>query len=188
MSHSHYNFILFLIIICTHVSRLDAHGRFMKPPNRSSVWRFQEFASYNPPKNYNDNELFCGSIHQKDNPGEECGVCGDPVSQATPRDNEIGGTFYKGIITGRYTSGQVIDVEVELTRSHKGFMEWRLCTNPKSAETQDCFNKNLLQLADGSGSKLIVNDSSGWYKTQLRLPQGVTCDHCSIQWNYRAGC
>ncbi len=51
----------------------DSHGRFMKPPNRSSIWRDPQFDSQNPPKNYNDNELFCGSVHQNDNPGTQCG-------------------------------------------------------------------------------------------------------------------
>lgn len=80
---------------------------------------------------------------------------------------------------------KVIDVEVELTRSHKGYMEWRLCNNPKT-ETQSCFNQYLLHKSDGSGSKLPVEET-GWYKTKLRLPPRVTCERCIIQWNYRAG-
>lgn len=66
-------------------------------------------------------------------------------------------------------------------------MEFRLCTNPEAGETQDCFNKHLLQRADGQGSKVIVDKGTGWYKTKYRLPAGVTCRHCSLQWNYRAG-
>ncbi len=66
-------------------------------------------------------------------------------------------------------------------------MEWRLCENPQGGETQECFNRHLLQRADGSGSKLPVVSGSGWYRTQLRLPAGLRCNHCVIQWNYRAG-
>jgi len=163
----------------------DGHGRFMKPPNRSSVWRDPQFQNMNPPKNYNDNELFCGSVHQAENPGNECGVCGDALSDPAPRANEVGGTFYRGIITGQYKAGQVIDVAVELTMSHKGFMEWRLCAD-HNTETQDCFNRNLLLKADGSGSRVPVAET-GWYRTSLVLPQGLTCTHCVIQWNYRGG-
>lgn len=61
---------LALIYFC---SETDSHGRFMKPPNRSSIWRDPQFNNQDPPKNYNDNELFCGSRHQVDNPGTDCG-------------------------------------------------------------------------------------------------------------------
>jgi hypothetical protein len=81
---------------------------------------------------------------------------------------------------------QTIEVEIDLTTSHKGYMEWRLCAIPTSGETQDCFNQNLLQLADGTGSQLPAGNT-GLQKTQLRLPPGVTCSRCVIQWNYRAG-
>lgn len=64
-------------------------------------------------------------------------------------------------------------------------MEWRLCTDYQT-ETQDCFNKHLLQKADGTGSQVPVNET-GWFKTNVVLPSGVTCSHCVIQWNYRGG-
>lgn len=76
-------------------------------------------------------------------------------------------------------------MEVELTAAHMGFMQWRLCTD-RNTETQQCFNKHVLQLADGSGSKLPV-DKTGLYKAKLRLPSGVKCNECVIQWNYRGG-
>lgn len=157
----------------------------MKPPSRSSIWRIAEFSSLKPPPNYTDNQLFCGGLHQAKHPGDNCGICGDPISQSNPRDNQIGGLYYRGIITGKYISGQTIGVEVEITAAHYGFMEWRLCTNA-SIETQKCFDQNLLTRADGRGSRLNVT-TTGTYKTQLKLPQGVKCSHCSIQWNYRAG-
>lgn len=34
------------------------HGRILEPAGRSSAWRF----GFNTPKNYNDNELFCGGF------------------------------------------------------------------------------------------------------------------------------
>lgn len=170
-----------------------------------SVWRVPEFAHYDPPPNWTDQELYCGATHQVDNPGTNCGVCGDSIGLPTPRPNEIGGQFYRGIITGRYASGgvrkrslsetksmivkimlQVIDIEVQLTAAHGGFMEFRLCTNPH-AETQDCFNQHLLQRTDGQGSRIIVDRGPGDYGSQFQLPAGVTCQQCILQWNYRAG-
>ena len=179
-------FQVILIAAVFAVAGVAGHGRFMKPVSRSSVWRVPEFQSQNPPANYDDNQLYCGAIHQADDPGSNCGVCGDPFSQARPRDNERGGKYAKGIITGRYTAGQVIDVEVDLMAAHLGNMEWRLCTDAND-ESQECFNRHVLQLANGSGTKLPVDNGPGWYRTQLRLPAGVTCNPCVIQWNYRAG-
>jgi len=178
--------LVVLLLVALAAVSINGHGRFMKPPNRSSIWRVPEFASQNPPPNYGDNELYCGGLHQAEVVGGNCGVCGDPFAQGTPRDNEINGKYYRGIITGTYSSGQVIDVEVDLTTAHLGYMEWRLCANPSAGETQQCFNQHLLQKADGSGSKLTVT-TTGMYKTRLRLPAGVQCNHCVIQWNYRAG-
>ncbi len=135
--------------------------------------------------NYDDNQLYCGGIHQADDPGSNCGVCGDPISQSAPRDNEIGGKYDKGIIAARYSAGQVIDIQVELTAAHLGNMEWRLCTNP-SSENQACFNQHVLQLADGSGTKYAVPPAgTGMHSTRVKLPAGVTCQRCIIQWNYR---
>lgn len=98
------------------------------------------------------------------------------------------GEWYRGIITGRYTAGQIIDIDVELTQSHLGFMEFRLCTNPGNGagETQACFNQHLLQRADGGGSRVTV-DRTGWYNIRYRLPANVRCARCVLQWNYRAG-
>jgi hypothetical protein len=88
----------------------------MDPPSRSSIWRLPEFSSLSPPINYNDNELFCGGRHQEDNPGNNCGVCGDPISQPKPRANEIGGRFYAGIITRTYNASQVNNIK-QLSKS-----------------------------------------------------------------------
>ena len=80
---------------------------------------------------------------------------------------------------------QTIDVEVELTVAHLGYMEWRLCTN-RNTENQNCFNQHLLRLANG-GTRVNVDKGSGIYYTKLQLPAGVRCNACVIQWNYRAG-
>ena len=47
----------------------------------------------------------------------KCGVCGDPWGQPSPRDNEAGGRYGKGIITRTYTPGQVIQTS-ELSKLH----------------------------------------------------------------------
>lgn len=79
-----------------------------EPPNRSSLWRFPEFKSQNPIPNYSDMELFCGGATTQyiKNDGK-CGPCGDSYSDPIPRDNESTGKYGKGIITRKYSSGQV---------------------------------------------------------------------------------
>lgn len=37
--------------------QVDGHGYMLDPPSRSSLWRV---GFGDAPKNYNDNELFCG--------------------------------------------------------------------------------------------------------------------------------
>lgn len=41
-----------------------------------SIWRDPAFASFNPPPNWDDIQIWCGAAHQVDNPGTNCGVCG----------------------------------------------------------------------------------------------------------------
>lgn len=79
----------------------------------------------------------------------------------------------------------MIDIEIDLTTSHLGNMEFRLCANPQNGENQNCFNQNVLQLVNG-GTKLPAGPT-GLMRAQVRLPQNVRCDRCVIQWNYRAG-
>ena len=44
-------------------------------------------------------------------------------------------------------------IEVNLTANHIGHFEFRLCANndPLKYIEQECLDKNILQLADGSG-------------------------------------
>lgn len=83
------------------------------------------------------------SVQWLDN-GGKCGVCGDPWQDPPPRIHESGGFYANGWLGRRYTPGQIIDVEVELTANHKGYFELRLCPldgEPTKIEKQECFNK-----------------------------------------------
>jgi len=172
-----------VLLVVALAIQVNSHGRLMNPVNRSSVWRVPQFAGQNPPTNWNDNEIWCGAAHQTDNPGTNCGVCGDPLNQGVPRPNERGGSWDRGIIAATYNRGQNILIETELTQSHLGFIEYRLSCG---AETQAALNQNLLQRADGGGSRITVT-GTGWYRFQFRLPANVNGARCTIQMNYRAG-
>lgn len=86
---------------------VEGHARITEPVGRSTIWRLAEFLHLNPPENVNDDALRCGGVNQAKDPGTACGVCRDDISQPSPRDNEVGGRFYSGIIVANYTSGQV---------------------------------------------------------------------------------
>ncbi|CAG7710001.1 unnamed protein product [Allacma fusca] len=173
----------------TLVVYVSGHGRLMDPPNRSSVWRVPEFAHLSPPANYNDNELFCGGAGvQHGQNGGRCGECGDAYHLPRPRANEGGGNYARGIIVRNYRKGQTVDIDVDLTTSHKGYFQFRLCDNGRNGvpEEQSCFDRNLLQLEQG-GTNFPITGPSGHYYPKVKLPQGVTCSHCVLQWHYVAG-
>ena len=69
--------LVFLLLIGLNVE-VDCHGRLMNPPMRNSIWRFPEFAKYNPPTDYDDNQLYCGGFAvQYEKNGGKCGIwCG----------------------------------------------------------------------------------------------------------------
>lgn len=170
------------------LSQIDGHGRLMDPPARNAMWRF----GYPNPVNYNDNELYCGGfvIQYQKNKGK-CGVCGDDFREEVPRSHEAGGVYANGIITKRYVMGQDIDIEAELTTNHKGNMELMLCANdnPQKIATEDCFTKYPLPLSDNSGLLFEIPEDTKKTETfrwKVKLPDGVTCNHCVIRWKYYA--
>lgn len=77
-----------------------------------------------------------------------CGLCGDPWDKPVPRDNELGGLYGKGIISGKYKTGSIMTALVELTANHKGFFEFKLCpVNGNAAlETEDCLQQYPLEV------------------------------------------
>ncbi|ODM91873.1 hypothetical protein Ocin01_14811 [Orchesella cincta] len=190
-------FLAIVVIITSEMSihPVNSHGRVLDPLNRSSLWRCKEFDHLEPPKNWNDMELFCGGrLQQYEVNDGKCGVCGDPFDEPVPRANEDGGELYRGIIVRAYRSGAVIPVEVELTTSHKGWFEFKLCSKEDTASHLDqaCFDEHPLELADGSGtnSKVPLKEEEGKILLcgyNLTLPKEVTCEHCVIQWHYETG-
>ena len=123
--------------------------------------------------------------------GGKCGECGDAYHLPKPRANENGGTYGRGVIARRYRQGQVVDLDVDLNAAHKGHFEFRLCELNKlgssTPEDSSCFDQHLLQLEAGGTNFEIGNGGPGHYYPRIRLPQGVTCSQCVLQWYYQAG-
>ena len=119
-----------------------------------------------------------------------CGVCGDSYDLPQPRDNEMGGIYGNGIITETYTENQIVNIEVELTAYHQGFFEFRVCPlNSRSLPaSQTCLDRHVLK-QEGGGEKFYPPSpkQQGHYWLNYRLPKGVTCELCVLQWRYFAG-
>ena len=79
-------------------------------------------------------------VHYYVNHGK-CGICGDPWNGA--RDHEAGGKYAQGVIVKQYYSGHVIDVVVQITANHLGWMEFHICptNNHRKKVTQECLHK-----------------------------------------------
>uniref|UniRef100_A0A1B0D6C3 Chitin-binding type-4 domain-containing protein n=1 Tax=Phlebotomus papatasi TaxID=29031 RepID=A0A1B0D6C3_PHLPP len=109
----------------------------------------------------------------------KCGICGDAYDTPEPRDNELGGKYGLGVIVRRYNPGSDFLIRIELTASHWGYFEFRLCPDP--AGKQDCLDENLLEILSGSPAVLNVDDpstrfyprnGSRVYEIRARLPEG----------------
>merc|ERR1711955_680 len=166
---------------------VESHGRLMDPPSRASQWRF----GFNNPKDYNDNQGYCGGVmHQNVQMGGKCGICGDPWDG--PREHEApGGRYANGNIVATYRQGQEIDVAVEVTTSHMGHFNYKLCPNNNVHQdpTQDCFDAHPLQLGGGKhGEELPITEwGRRYWNTTVKLPDGLTCSQCILHGHTQLG-
>lgn len=80
-----------------------------------------------------------------------------------------------------------------VTEDYGGYFEFRLCADKAGdAEqfvTQECLDRHLLKLADGSTRHYVPDSVANTYHNViLQLPKGdVDCRYCVIQWLYRTG-
>lgn len=80
-------------------------------------------------------------------------------------------------------------IRVELTASHMGFFEFRLCDN--AFADQECLDKRILKIETGAPAMPVANDletrfyprnGSRIYEIRAKLPEGFKCGHCVLQW------
>jgi len=160
------------------------------PPARNAMWRY----GFGNPVNYNDNELYCGGFSvQWEQNGGKCGVCGDSMSLPAPRPHEGGGRYGNGIVGRRYSMGQTIDIEIDISANHWGHFELKICPvdGKNDVATQDCFDQHPLVLADNPRSHqfYVPLDSPKITKFnyKVKLPFGLSCSQCIMQWSYYTG-
>ena len=132
-------------------------------------------------------------VYANGQPGRH-GVCGDPWNG--PKHHEAGGKYATPPrIAAVYREGQTFSARVKLTANHKGRWSLRLCPIPadgstgaeKRALTQGCLDKHLLRRADGKGPFTPVPQSASDFVVRYRLPKGVRCKRCVMQWTYETG-
>jgi len=176
---------LALLVTVYMVGQVAGHGRLMEPPGRASMWR----KGYDTPPDYNDNQCFCGGFVHQQSLGGQCGICGDPYDESEPRTHEIGGTYYKGLLVANYTTGQEMDVTIQITANHMGFFQFKLCSVPgfNTEATQECLDKTLLKLAGSDDTDYYITDEVKDFQVKLQLPADLECDHCVLQWRYHGG-
>jgi len=180
------------VVVAMLMPLVAGHGTLMKPIQRSSMWKDPRFP--HAPPNFNDIQLYCGGNHGGAGNPQTCGVCGDDVRGDRP--NEAGGKYANGVIVEKYTQGQVIDVEVEITANHKGYFLFKLCpvNDPHKRATEECLNQHVLVPVTPSPVKPTTNIRERYYvdydkgtkHLQVKLPDDVTCTQCVLQWTYMA--
>ncbi|XP_018015775.1 uncharacterized protein LOC108672588 [Hyalella azteca] len=179
--------MLMIGVLFALVAVATGHGRLLDPPARGTMWRL----GFQTPPDYNDHELFCGGFHRQwTTNGGRCGECGDPWDLPRPRPHEAGGVFGTGTLSRIYRQGQIITAVVHLTANHFGWFEFRLCptNNPNEYAKQSCLNQNILELADSPGTRFVIEDQSQvLFRVRLKLPRGLKCSHCVLQWHYTSG-
>lgn len=135
------------------------------------------------------NEICINSKQNQIKQGYKCGICGDPWQG--PRHHEAGGKYAFGTIVRHFKQpGSVIDVFVQMTMNHMGWFEFRLCPHNdiNTPATHECLDRYLLERADGKGTRYNIQSKAERNVTlQLRLPQGLTCSQCVLQWKWHCG-
>jgi len=129
--------------------------------------------------------------------GGQCGVCGDMWNSTEPRDHELGGRYSTGTIVRRYKKSGTVNVIIELTASHGGYFEFRLCPLDDQPEGRDaswdCLNRYLLNVRSKAVQSIVdkkyeVDDSHPMiHQMTVELPADVECSHCVFQWKYNTG-
>ncbi|EZA61439.1 hypothetical protein DMN91_003714 [Ooceraea biroi] len=177
--------LLIFALATFYLEGIHGHGMLMEPVNRGSAWR----KGFNTPVNYDDDGNYCGGLFVQIKNGGKCGLCGDDYKIPPPRANENGGLYGTGTIVQTYKAGQMIELVGRITANHMGYMRYSICPlkHGKELETEECFAKYMLKMADGTDRYVLPSHETGDYKMSAYLPQGLTCEHCVLRWEYTAG-
>ena len=76
-----------------------------------------------------------------------------------------------------------------MTANHKGFFVFRLCpnNNPKKAPSEECFTHYPLKFASGEEIYMVKKLFLGRIELEIKLPDGLECWQCILQWTWVTG-
>ena len=180
------NFIIATVVVSAIVvPTVYGHGYIVDPPSRASRWRF----GFTGPAEYTDNQLSCGGRNvQWGKHRGKCGVCGDEYGIAKPKFVYPGAFARNPPIVKMYTEGQNIDVRVKITANHKGYFTFRVAPLIKAPIKQKDLDKIMLEMENGDAEwKLLSSHGNAVFTITLKLPMGLTCEHCVLQWWWTTG-
>ena len=173
-----------LAILMALLSLVQGHGYLKNPPSRASRWRF----GFSGPTEYTDNQLSCGGRNvQWSQHGGKCGACGDEYGISNPRFVYPGNFANNPPIVKTYTEGSLIEVTVKITANHKGYFIFRVAPLVNPPITQQDLDGTMLELENGDQEWTLVDTGTGDYTITLRLPTGLSCEHCVLQWWWTTG-
>ncbi|CAG5134367.1 unnamed protein product [Candidula unifasciata] len=179
--------LLAAILVTGFPTYTHGHGRLLKPPSRMSGY----LAGLPMPVNYNDHEMNCGGRKvQWDQSGGKCGICGEPWPGPKNYERPSGVMAQHQIRTATYLENAVIIIRLQITVSHRGWHEFRICNVARSGgveATQACLDRTLLADENMQTRFSKGTTSTGFFDFHLVLPAGLTCDHCVIQWKWKCG-
>lgn len=130
-------------------------------------------------------ETHCGGAHFDLLIPKTCNICG--WRPGTKRFMAPG-KYATGTITGQYKAGGIINLEYEATTNHKGYFLVKLCTkvqSTKSDPAQSCFDSKILKTIQGKDT--YPQGRGRWHKWAVKIPQDVSCKHCILQVDWKAG-
>lgn len=117
-------------------------------------------------------------------------VCGDARGQA--HHEAFGKHASPPRIAETYESGGTLKARVVITANHKGRWSLRLCPlkgqSPSSeAKTLGPGCLRLLRRTDGKGAHVYLPANATGSSAVFRLPPGVKCKRCVVQWRWETG-
>lgn len=182
--------LLGLAAIAMQVVAATCHGFMAEPASRN--WQRNSnycphcLAAGGPSVTFEGGRKWPNSLH---------GVCGDWHNK--PKDHEAGGKYATPPqIAAVYKKGQTITIRIKITAPHGGRFSFGICSvdgtktpeQERAKTTQACFDANkLINAVDGSKYWWMGKRGNGEYSMQFKLPPGLTCQRCVIQWHWETG-